>query len=81
MLLLCEYEVNGPATADVRSSTSEVAKDIRVRTAGVFESIGEDGQLVKRPLLINLRSHFRDRTVLESQPEGDNVYPAKWVAN
>lgn len=55
MLLLGKYKVNGPAAANVRSRTTEVAQHIGVHATGFFQGVGKDGQAVKGPLPVDLK--------------------------
>src|SRR5262245_48412970 len=43
-LFLAEQQIKRPGTANVRTGAAAVVEDRRVGTAGVFESIAEDGE-------------------------------------
>src|SRR5262249_12658175 len=49
---LAQDEVHHPASPDVWPWTSTVSKDVLVRAATFFQSIGQDRQVIEGPLLV-----------------------------
>jgi hypothetical protein len=50
--------------------TAEVAEDVLVCAASIFESIREEGYAVKGPLLVNRLGKPEDRALVPDEPHG-----------
>jgi hypothetical protein len=50
---LAEEQVEHPAAPDVRTRPPAMGQDVRVRTTGLFESIGQDGEVLELAALVD----------------------------
>src|SRR5262245_20679873 len=51
--LLAEHRVERPAPPDVRPRRAQVAQQLRAGAAGLFQRVGQDGEAVEVPLLVD----------------------------
>jgi hypothetical protein len=65
----------------MRSRTSEVIQDVGVVTARVFEGVGEDGQSIEGPSIVDTISEASDRATLPTEPERIAMNLPKGVPN
>ena len=54
----------------MRPAAAQVAQDVGVGAAGLLQGVGQDGQAVEGPLLVDRRGEFGDRAALSRQPGG-----------
>src|SRR5262249_52795983 len=57
---LAQYEIERPTSPDVRPRRAQMREDFGVGAIGLFEGIGENGEVVEGPLRIDRTSHVRD---------------------
>ena len=50
--MAAQHPIHGPAAARVRPRPAAVVEDVGVVAAGVFEGIGEDGQVLEPPFVL-----------------------------
>src|SRR6266542_5177160 len=81
--LLAEDEVDRPAAADVRPRPAQVCEDIGVRSTGLFQRVGQNGEesriqrtLRQRTLLVRCLGQMNDR---RRQPGGIDGHGAERV--
>lgn len=55
-----EHEVQYPASSGVRAWRSQVAEDVLVVAPGLFEGVGENGQVIEGAFVEHLLSHRSD---------------------
>ena len=66
-LLFAEQLIDHPATADVFAAAAAVLQHVRVVAAGFFQGVGENGQPVEGPLLVDGLCQVRDGAVVPGQ--------------
>jgi hypothetical protein len=67
-LLLSQQQVDHPTPADVRSRPPAVGEDLRVVAPGVFQGVGEDGELDGR-ILVDRFPYEKDHVAtIQAQP-------------
>src|SRR5947209_19283311 len=69
-LLLPQNEIDDPAAPDVRPRPPKVAQDVRVRAAGLFEGVGQDGHTVEGPLVVDGLGNFGHGAAAPNKPRG-----------
>ena len=68
LLLLCEYEINGPTAANVGAWAAEVIEDELVGAAGLFECIRQNRHALDGPLLVDCSRQLEDRALVPPKP-------------
>jgi hypothetical protein len=56
------------STADVWPSVTAMDEDVSVSAAGVYQSVGQDGQAVEGTLLIDVAGQLDHRAVVPGKP-------------
>src|SRR5262249_6341113 len=67
---LPQYQINHPAAPDMFPRLPAVVQDVPVGIAGLFQGIGQDGQMVKGPVFIDGLGHPGQGPILPGQPAG-----------
>src|SRR4051812_9498915 len=60
-LFLAQDEVQRPAAPDVGAGRAQVGEDVGIGAAGVFKSVGEDGQSVEGVVVVDPPRQRNDR--------------------
>src|SRR5215472_11000474 len=65
---LPKYQINHPATPDVRPWLATVCKDVGVVATGFFQGVGQDRQAVEGPIFVDRVCNPQDGLIVPAYP-------------